>query len=65
MDTLSTDPGNSTTFPAHEVLGRSDRWGLENLTNLDRLPPRGATAFVGLVPWEEGSGGPARVVGVW
>lgn len=65
VDTLSTDPGNSTQFPAHEVLGRGDRWGLENLTNLDSLPPRGATAFVGLVPWEEGSGGPARVTAIW
>jgi kynurenine formamidase len=65
VDTLSTDPGNSTEFPAHEVLGRADRWGLENLTNLDQFPPRGTTAFVGLVPWEEGSGGPARVIAVW
>lgn len=65
VDTLSTDPGNSTTFPAHEVLGRADRWGLENIANIGRLPPRGATVFVGLVPWEEGSGGPARVAAMW
>lgn len=65
VDTLSTDPGNSTGFPAHEVLGRAGRWGLENVANLDELPPRGATIVVGLVPWEEGSGGPARVVAMW
>jgi kynurenine formamidase len=53
VDTLSTDPGDSTEFPVHEVLGRADRWGLENLTNLDRIPPRGATIFIGLVPWDE------------
>jgi hypothetical protein len=29
VDTLSTDPGNPTTFPVHEILGRADRWGLE------------------------------------
>lgn len=60
VDTLSTDPGDSTRFPAHEVLGRADRWGLENLANLGDLPPRGATLVVGLVPWQEGSGGPCR-----
>jgi kynurenine formamidase len=65
VDTLSTDPGESTEFPAHEVLGRADRWGLENLTNLDQLPPRGATLVVGLVPWEEGSGGPCRAMAMW
>ena len=26
---------------------------------------RGATAYVGLVPWEEGSGGPCRVIANW
>ena len=34
---------------------------MENLANLDRIPPHGATAMVGVVPWEAGSGGPARV----
>jgi kynurenine formamidase len=65
VDTLSTDPGSSTTFPAHEVLGRADRWGLEALANLDQVPPRGATLTVGLVPWENGSGGPCRVLASW
>lgn len=65
VDTLSTDPGNSTTFPVHEILGRGDRWGLEALAGLDEVPPRGATITVGLVPWEEGSGGPCRVLATW
>ena len=65
VDTLSTDPGSSTTFPVHEILGRADRWGLEALAGLDRLPPCGATITVGLVPWAEGSGGPCRVLATW
>ena len=28
-------------------------------------PPRGATDTVGLIPWEQGSGGPARVFADW
>ena len=61
VDTLSIDPGNSETFDAHLVLTGADRYGLENLANLDRLPRRGATVVVGLIPLEQGSGGPARV----
>jgi kynurenine formamidase len=62
VDTLSLDPGNSTTFPVHKSLLGADRYGVENLANLKDIPPRGATAIVGLIPWEEGSGGPARVL---
>lgn len=65
VDTLSTDPGESADFPAHEVLGRAGRWGLENLTNLVGMPARGATVVVGLVPWEASSGGPCRVLALW
>ncbi len=62
VDTLSLDPGNSTTFPVHHTLLGADRYGVENLANLKSIAARGATAIVGLVPWEEGSGGPARVL---
>lgn len=65
VDTLSIDPGNSTTFPVHVDFLGTDRYGLENLNNLDEIPPRGATAYVGLIPYEEGSGGPCRVIAAW
>jgi len=65
VDTLSLDPGNSLTFPVHVNFLGTDRYGLENLANLDKIPPRGATAYVGLIPWEEGSGGPCRVIANW
>jgi kynurenine formamidase len=64
VDTISLDPGNSTTFPVHLLLLSADRYGLENLANLGSVRPRGLTAVVGVVPWEEGSGGPARVFAV-
>ena len=64
VDTMSLDPGNSTTFPVHFTLLGANRYGLENLANLGKVRPRGATAFVGVVPWEQGSGGPCRVVAV-
>ena len=65
VDTLSIDPGNSTTFETHLILTGADRYGLENLANLDRIPKRGATIVVGLIPYEEGSGGQARVFASW
>jgi kynurenine formamidase len=65
VDTMSLDPGASTTFDAHLTLLGANRYGLENLRNLGTIPPRGATAYVGLIPWKEGSGGPARVIAAW
>ena len=65
IDTLSLDPGNSSTFPVHVQYLGTDRYGIENLTGLDCIPPSGATAYVGLIPWEEGSGGPCRVIASW
>ena len=65
VDTLSLDPGNSTSFPVHVNYLATDRYGVENLANLDKIPPRGAVAYVGLIPWEQGSGGPCRVIASW
>jgi kynurenine formamidase len=61
VDTMSLDPGNSATFPVHNKWLAEDKYGLENVKNLAKLPPHGATAIVGVIPWEAGSGGPARV----
>jgi kynurenine formamidase len=65
VDTLSLDHGASTTFDVHLTLLRADKYGIENLANLSKIPPRGAIAYVGLVPLEEGSGGPCRVIANW
>jgi kynurenine formamidase len=62
VDTLSLDVGESTTFEVHVTLLGADKYGLENVANLGAIPARGAKVFVGLVPWQEGSGGPCRVI---
>jgi kynurenine formamidase len=62
VDTLSLDPGNSTTFFTHNTWLRTDHYGLENIANLAAIPPRGAVLFVGVIPWEGGSGGPLRLL---
>jgi kynurenine formamidase len=65
VDTLSIDPGVSETFDTHLALTGADRYGVENLANLDRIPRTGATMVVGLIPYEQGSGGQARVFATW
>lgn len=65
VDTLSLDYGPSTDFAAHCAVLPANRWGIENLANLGRLPPRGATLFVGLPRVKGASGGPARVLATW
>ena len=62
VDTLSLDPGNSTTFAVHNRLLGADRYGIENVANLSALRPKGAWVSVGVIPWEEGSGGPCRLL---
>jgi kynurenine formamidase len=60
VDTMSLDHGSSSTFDVHLTVLGADRYGIENLRNLAQLPPRGATVYLGLIPWREGSGGPCR-----
>ncbi|XP_071096995.1 isatin hydrolase-like [Haliotis cracherodii] len=61
VDTPSTDFGRTPNFAVHQTLGRHNVSGLENIANLDKLPPRGMTVFVGVAKILDGSGGPARV----
>ena len=62
VDTLSLDPGNSKDFSVHYSWLPGGRYGIENVTNLDQLPAKGATIFVGAPKHAGGTGGPARVV---
>ncbi len=62
IDTASLDIGASSDFPAHVSWLPSGRYGIENLANLERVPPSGAMAFVGAPTFAGGSGGPARIL---
>lgn len=62
VDTPSLDPGNSSTFPVHFGFLATNRYGVENLANLSAAPVRNGTVFIGAIPWEDGSGGPCRVI---
>ncbi|MCZ6604697.1 MAG: cyclase family protein [Alphaproteobacteria bacterium] len=62
IDTLSLDNGPSKTFDFHRVMLEANKYQIENLANLDALPPTGATVFVGVLPVMGGSQAQARVV---
>lgn len=62
IDTASIDYGRSTDFVVHRIAASKNVPGLENLTNLQSLPPRGATVVALPMKIEGGSGGPVRVV---
>ncbi len=61
-DACARDPDHATSYPVHRSTLPADVWHLEGLVNLDRLPPRGATVVIGVLPLAGGSGAPARVL---
>lgn len=65
VDTLSLDYGASADFKTHVTVLGANKYGLENVANLARIPPRGATVFVGAPRVQDGSGGPTRLIAVW
>jgi kynurenine formamidase len=65
VDTMSLDPGVSTTFDSHKRLLGADRYGRESVANLPHLPACGAQVIVGVIPWGEGSGGPCRLLATY
>jgi kynurenine formamidase len=62
IDTASIDYGRSTDFQVHRIVAANNVPGFENLTNLDRLPARGAMVIALPIKIEGGSGGPLRAV---
>jgi kynurenine formamidase len=64
IDTASIDPGRSRDFIAHQVLAAAGIYNLENLDNVERLPPVGAALVALPMKIGRGSGGPARVLAV-
>ena len=62
IDTASIDYGPATDFPVHRIAAAANVPGLENVTGLEALPPRGAILIALPMKIEGGSGGPTRVV---
>lgn len=65
VDTLSLDYGRSADFKTHVTVLGAYKFGLENVANLARIPPSGATVFIGAPKVANGSGGPLRALAIW
>lgn len=65
LDTPSLDYGPSQDFIVHFTWLPTNRWGLENMANLAKIPPVGAMLLVAPIKIANGSGGPTRVIAMW
>ena len=59
IDTHGVDSGQNTNFTINCLLLEKSLIVLENLTNLDHLPPQGTTLIIGILRLKGGSGSPS------
>lgn len=64
IDTPSIDHGPSRDFIVHRIINGADVYGLENVANLERLPPKGTTLVALPIKIKGGTGGPVRIIGL-
>jgi len=64
IDTASIDYGQSTLFESHRTLYERNVPAFENLTNLDRLPIRGAFVIALPMKIKNGTGAPLRAIAI-
>jgi kynurenine formamidase len=66
VETINTDAGQSyswpVAYPCHTLMHGANKYGLQCLRNLDRLPPQGAVILAAPLKIEGGSGSPLRVL---
>ncbi|HSV82572.1 MAG TPA: cyclase family protein [Ramlibacter sp.] len=66
VETINTDAGQSyawpVAYPCHTLMHGANKYGLQCLKNLDRLPPQGAVIVAAPLKIEGGSGSPLRVL---
>jgi kynurenine formamidase len=65
-ETVGTDAGQAfgfdPPFPCHAGMHGANKFGLASLTNLDRLPPKGAILITPPLKIAGGTGSPCRVL---
>jgi kynurenine formamidase len=63
VDTLSLDNGPSASFDVHVTVLSAGKYGIEGVANLTSIKDSPGVLVVAGVPrWEEGSGGPCRLL---
>ena len=61
IDTLSADYGMSSDYVVHHIVNGAGKYILENVANLNKLPPKGAILVIAPIKIKGGSGGQARI----
>jgi kynurenine formamidase len=64
IDTPSIDHGPSKDFIVHQIVNGANRYALENVANLEKLPPQGATLIALPMKIKGGTGGPVRIIAI-
>ena len=64
IDTPSIDHGPSQDFIVHQIINGANLYGLENIANLEKLPPKGAILLALPIKIKGGTGGPVRIIAV-
>lgn len=64
IDTASIDAGSSQDFIVHQIMNGADAYGLENVANLEKLPPKGAMLLALPIKIKGGTGGPVRIIAI-
>lgn len=64
IDTLSPD-GSHKSFPVHHIILGAGKYILENLANLDKMPPSGAYAIVLPIKVAAGTEAPIRAIALF
>ena len=66
IDSPSCDIGQTNgVYPTHVALLSQDVLVFEMVANLDRMPAKGATIFIGALRLRDASGGPCRILAVF
>ena len=62
LDTASIDYGQSQLFESHVILLENNIPAFENVTNIDKLPPKGSLVIALPMKIKGGSGAPLRII---
>ena len=65
IDTHGVDSGQDSNFTINRLLLERGLIVIENLTNLDQLPPQHTTVIIGVIRLKGGSGSPAAVMALF
>ena len=64
IDTPSIDYGPSQDFIVHRIINGANCYGLENVANLEKVPPKGAIVMALPIKIKGGTGGPVRIIAI-